>query len=63
MAGRGEAVRDTGFDRIYLYVEGNYEEQNKIETNNEVITGASLEHDLNERWFLFGSADFEKTGL
>lgn len=60
VAGRGEAVRDTGFDRIFLYVEGNYEEQNTIETNNEVITGASLEHDLNERWFVFGSADFEK---
>ncbi|MEQ8937920.1 MAG: DUF481 domain-containing protein [Gammaproteobacteria bacterium] len=60
VAGRGEAVRDTGFDRIFLYVEGNSEEQNTIETNNEVITGASLEHDLNERWFVFGSADFEK---
>lgn len=60
IAGRGEAVRDTGYDRIFLYVEGNYEEQNQIQTNNDVITGASLEHDLNERWFVFGSADFEK---
>lgn len=58
--GRGEAKRDTGFDRILLYVEGNLEEQNEQTTVNEVFAGATLEHDLNDRWFVFGSADFEK---
>lgn len=58
--GRGEALRDTGFDRITLYVEGNLEKQNKITSTNEVFAGAALEHDLNPIWFVFGSADFEK---
>tara|TARA_R110000782_G_scaffold39043_5_gene91062 strand:- start:8688 stop:9929 length:1242 start_codon:yes stop_codon:yes gene_type:complete len=58
--GRGEAVRDTGFDRITLYVEGNLEKQNKTTSTNEVFAGAALEHDLNPVWFVFGSADFEK---
>lgn len=58
--GRGEALRDTGFDRIQLYVEGNLEKQNKIASANEIFAGASLEHDLTPIWFVFGSADFEK---
>lgn len=60
VSGRGEALRDTGFDRLSLYVEGRLEEQNQLTTTNEVFTGASLEHDIDERWFVFGSADFEK---
>ncbi|MEQ8795142.1 MAG: DUF481 domain-containing protein [Gammaproteobacteria bacterium] len=60
VAGRAEAVRDTGFDRVYLYLEGKREEQNQVLNTSEVITGASLEHDLNRKWFIFGGADFEK---
>ncbi|MDX1519585.1 MAG: DUF481 domain-containing protein, partial [Gammaproteobacteria bacterium] len=58
--GRGEANMDTGVDRLMLYVEGDLQEQNDITTANEVLTGGTLEHDLTRRWFVFGSADFEK---
>ena len=60
VSGRGEATRDAGYDRVYLYVEGKLEEQNNVTSTNEVLAGAALEHDLTERWFVFGSADFEK---
>ena len=57
--GRGELRRTTDFDRLRLYLDFNFQEENGEDTVNEYLAGGSLERDLSDRWFAFGAADFE----
>lgn len=57
--GRGELFRETSFDRLALYMEGTFQEEGGNQTANEVLAGALLERDISDRWFAYGSADFE----
>lgn len=57
--GRAEARRETDKDRLLLYIQGIYSEEDNTRSENEIIGGARLEVDLTERLFAFGRFELE----
>lgn len=58
--GRGEALRETEFDRLSMFLEGRYATEEGVSTENEVLAGGRLERDFSRRWFAFGNVDLER---
>jgi putative salt-induced outer membrane protein YdiY len=57
--GRAEANRTEPDDRLKLYTEAHYGQENGVKSKNEAIAGIRYEKDLSERWFLFGKGEAE----
>lgn len=57
--GRAETKRETDSERLLLYVEGHYAEDNNERSVNEIFGGANLEVDLTQRWFAYGRLKLE----
>jgi len=57
--GRVNATRTAENDRLTLYLRGEYVTEDGDETKNEVVGGARYEHDITDRWFVFGRLELE----
>lgn len=57
--GRADAKREVELERLYLFAEGFYAEENNQRNKNEVLGGIRLERDISERTFLWGKAGLE----
>ncbi|MEM8836279.1 MAG: DUF481 domain-containing protein [Planctomycetota bacterium] len=58
-SGRAEARRVTDKDRLLLYVQGDYSEEEGRRSENELIGGARLEVDITEKFFAYGRVELE----
>lgn len=58
--GKAAAKRETEFDRLYLSVEGHFENDDGVETENEITANAKLERDINDRLYAYGETQFER---
>ena len=57
--GRAEVRRQTQRERLRFYGQGRYAQQDSARSVNEVLGGAHLEVDVNERWFTFSKVELE----
>ena len=57
--GRAEARRKSADDLLKFYVAGEYSEEDKQRSTNEVKGGAYYEYMFTERWFGYGRMDLE----
>lgn len=58
-SGRGELRRKTAKDLLRFYLSAAYSEEDKQRNESEVIGGAYYEYLLTERWFAYGTTEFE----
>lgn len=57
--GRAETKRETETERLLLYIEGHYAEDDNERSTNEIFGGANLEVDFTQRWFAYGRGKLE----
>lgn len=58
-SGRAEARRTTDRDRLLLYIQGEYSEEEGTRSENELLGGARLEVDITEKFFAYGRVELE----
>lgn len=58
--GRAEALRETRFDRLLVFIQGNYAEDAGEASQNEIFGGTTLEIDLTDRLFTYGRLRLER---
>jgi len=54
-----EALRETPGDRLDLWLQGRFAQDNGDRTQNEILGGAKLEVDVSEKWFVWGRGELE----
>ncbi len=57
--GRGEVRRETDFDRLSVYMQGEFARQDGVRSENEIMGGSKLEVDVTDRWYALGKIDLE----
>ncbi len=60
IVGSADLERKTEFDRLTLFAEGQFSEENGESTQNQVRVGGRLERNLNERLLAFGTIELER---
>lgn len=58
--GKAAAKRETEFDRLYLSLEGHFENNDGVETENEITAKARLERDITDRLYAYGDSSFQR---
>lgn len=60
LGGKAAAKRETEFDRLFLSLQGRFENDDGAETRNEITGMGKLERDITDRLFAFGSLELER---
>lgn len=59
LTGRGEVRRRTDQDRMLIYAQANFNQENGVRSEQEYIGGVQYELDISDEWFVYGRGSLE----